>query len=141
MPGVQNPAIAEIVAQLARGSQSPVKDPTLSPAVQPYSYDRHGGNFTAIPGPESDGGTTPVDTGPVKPGGPQVPIMGVGRGGPSSTMPGPMEGRDFGPQRLSHTGDERGMGDQEAVVDMLMAMGLPQEVIQQIIMEMAGGRM
>jgi hypothetical protein len=139
MQGVQNPAIAEIVAQLARGSQSPVKDGTLSSAVQPYSYDRHGGNFEAIPGPASDGGTTPVDTGPVKPGGPQVPLMAVGRAGPSSTMPGPMEGRDFGPSRLSHTGDERG-GDQEAVVDMLLAMGLPPEAIQQILMQMAGGR-
>lgn len=139
MPGVQNPAIAAIISQLAGGSQSPVKDGTLSSAVQPYSYDRHGGNFEAIPGPASDGGTTPIDTGPVKPGGPQVPILTPGPGGPAQTMPGPMEGQMFGPERLSHTGDERG-GDQEAVVDMLLAMGLPPEAIQQILMQMAGGQ-
>jgi hypothetical protein len=55
-----------------------------------------------------------------------------------------MEGQQFGPERLSHTGDERGMGqvgDQEAVVDMLLAMGLPPDVIQQILMQMAAGRM
>jgi len=49
-----------------------------------------------------------------------------------------MEGRDFGPTRLSHTGAEKG-GDIEAVIDMLVSMGLPQPVIQQIIMEMQHG--
>jgi len=140
MQGVQNPAIAAVVAQLARGSRSPVKDGSLSNAIQPYSYDRHGGNFEAVPGPASDGGTTPRDTGPVKPGGPQAPIMAVSPGGAPSTTPGPMEGQEFGPERLSHTGDERG-GDQEAVVDMLLAMGLPPDVIQQILMQMTAGRM
>lgn len=135
MPRVDNPAVAAVVAQLARGSRSPVKDGTLSPALQAYSYDRHGGNFQVAPGPEKMDRKHPVTSGGA-PGGPQVPIMAVGPSGGPRTRPGPMEGRDFGPDRVSHTRGEKGQADGEAVIDMLMAMGLPQPVIMQILQEM-----
>jgi len=140
MPGIQNPQIAEVVAQLARGSKSPVKDGTLSPAVQAYSYDANGSNFQAIPGPTTLSAAHPSFAVGTKERMPQVPIMDVASGGPARTGPGPLEGQMFGAPRLSHTTGEKGMGplemDPEAVVEMLTAMGLPEPVIQQALQEM-----
>jgi len=141
MPGIDNPTIAAVVAQLARGSKSPVRDGVISTAVQPYTYDRHGGNFEAVPGPTRMDQTHPSSAPGRRAPGPQVPLMAERPGAPSGTKPGPMEGRDFGPDRLSHTGSEKGnMPDPEAILDMLMTMGLPPQEIQQILMEMGYGR-
>jgi len=71
---------------------------------------------------------------------PQTPVMAVADGGPARTGPGPLEGQMFGAPRVSHTTGEKGMGplqmDPEAVIDMLMSMGLPEPMIQQALQEM-----
>jgi hypothetical protein len=137
---VQNPAVAEVVSQLARGSKTPVKDGTLRQAISPYTYDKFGGNFESAPGPTAMDRVHPeAGTGPKLSMG-QTPLMAVSPGGGPSTIPGPQEGYNFGAPRVSHTMNEKGMGvltqDPEAVIDMLMAMGVPEPMIQQALMEM-----
>jgi hypothetical protein len=140
MPRIQNPEIAAVVAQMARGSQSPVKDGTLSPALQPYTYGQNGADFQAVPGPTKMMAAHPSFAVGTKERLPQVPIMDVASGGPARTGPGLLEGQMFGAPRVSHTTGEKGMGplqmDPEAVIDMLMSMGLPEPVIQQALQEM-----
>jgi len=140
MARIQNPAIAQVVAQMARGSKSPVKDGTLSPAVQAYTYGQNGADFQAVPGSDKLTAAHPSFAAGTKERMPQVPIMDVASGGPARTGPGPLEGQMFGAPRVSHTTGEKGMGplqmDPEAVIDMLMAMGLPEPVIQQALQEM-----
>ena len=140
MPGIQNPAIAQVVAQMARGSKSPVKDGTLSPAMQPYTYGANGANFEAVPGPTTMSQAHPSFAVGTRERMPQVPIMDVADAGPARTGPGPLEGQMFGAPRVSHTIDEKGVGqlttDPQAVIDMLMSMGMPEVMIQKTLREM-----
>jgi len=117
-----------------------VQDGTLRQAVSPYSYDRHGGNFESLPGP-----TVMDQVHPEAGAGPQLsmgqtPLMAVTPGAAPRTSPDDMEGQNFGQPRVSHTMNEKGAGvlteSPEAIIDMLMAMGLPEPMIFQALREM-----
>src|SRR5262245_56153922 len=140
MPRIQNPAVAQVVSQLARGSKQPVHDGTIRPAISPYTYDRHGGNFEAVQGPSTMDQVHPaVGVGPDLSLG-QTPLMAVTAGGPPRTSPDDFEGQDFGRTRLSHTRGEKGMGvltvPPEDMIEMLRAMGLPDQVVRVTMMQM-----
>ena len=137
---VQNPAVAQIVAQLAKGSRRPVQDGTLRQSIDPYTYDEYGSNFESVPGPgKFDQPHPEAGTGPNLSLG-QTPLMTVRPGAPPRTSPEEMEGRDFGAERIPHTMAEKGAGvlttDPTAIIDMLLSMGIPEELVQGVLREM-----
>lgn len=139
MPGVENKAIAEIISQMAQGSNKPVKDGVLRQAISPYTYDSQGQNFESVPGGTLD--QTHPDAGPgPRPAYTETPLMAVSTGAAPRTRPSALEGVDFGAPRLSHTGGEKGLGvltaDPQAMMEMLMAMGIPEPMIAGVLREM-----
>lgn len=136
----QNPAIAKVVSAMAGGDKNPVKDGTLRQVVNPFSYDSRSGNYESSPGPSRTEQAHPDMSAGRNPSMGQSPLMAVSSGAASRTSPGAMEGRDFGAPRVSHTGMERGKGvlttNPEAVIEMLLAMGIPEPQIQGVLREM-----
>lgn len=135
----QNAAIAQIIASMAQGSKRPVNDGTLRQSISPYMYNAQG-DFESVPGPSKLDQTHPEAGAGPRPAYAQTPLMAVTPGAAPRTTPGALEGRDFGGSRVSHTGMEKGAGvlttDPQAIVEMLLAMGIPENMIAGVVREM-----